>query len=203
MHHHFVYWTQISAALEERQEFLEKVERGHSDFNSLIDGLTTSYLSLEKQIKLRSDLGFDSVGNLSDELDSFQGIQKNNAHNEQKIESELESLKDFVESDDLEDLEDRRNECKKLGNRINQILAARSECVDFLENLKEQIGPISADIEEMEKKSKNSEINTKETLDRCNMLGVELVDCLKLATQVDLKAQTGQLHFSNGSHTSV
>ena len=103
----------------------------------------------------------------------------------------------------MEDLEDRRNECKKLGNRINQILAARSECVDFLENLKEQIGPISADIEEMEKKSKNSEINTKETLDRCNMLGVELVDCLKLATQVDLKAQTGQLHFSNGSHTSV
>ena len=35
----------LPEALEERRNFLENVEKNHSDFNSLIDGLTTSYLS--------------------------------------------------------------------------------------------------------------------------------------------------------------
>ena len=157
---------------------------------------------MEKQIKVRSDLTFASLGGLSDELDSFGGIQRNNAHNEQKIAAEFESLKNLVESEDLEALEARRTECRKLGERINAILAARTESVQFLSELKDQMTPIAQDIEEMQKKAKSSDINAKETLDRCNMLGVELVDCLKLATQVDSKAQTGQLHFSHGQHTS-
>ena len=109
----------------------------------------------------------------------------------------------MCEENDLISLKERVAESEKLFDRIHSTICARVGCAQVLAKLQRSLAPITEQVAQFAQIVDNEEAASKEMMEECNNIGVELVDCLKVAIEFDTLAQTGHIHFKDKGNICV
>lgn len=190
-----VLLNDIPNSLQERLNLLMDVEKHHTRFSGLVNDRITWLLHLEKQIRNTSYITFDTASTVRKEMSNMKSTL--NAKNSQieEINDLFTELEYLAHANDVVVLRDRVAESNQLYERMYSTVDARIKCSDLLLSLHEMLTPIRVQIEAFRTTIEKNNLASKEMIDDCNNIGVDLVDCLKIAIQFDTQAQSGHIHF--------